>query len=252
MLLWRSSEIQRLTKVLGTLYIAAYSVLFVSGILSLLIFVFGVDLVEWRGGYWPVITFSKTVPDYDKLESSRAQQAHNVPRSAARHAPSYIGAYWTGFRGPNHEGVYEEQPILTNWPAAGLRELWRQPIGGGYASFAIAEGRAYCRDIMHNRCPVRFKEDKYWGYKEEGRLTIPAQFDYAGPFYKGIAHVCKDGDLFYIDCDGQLLSGGDTSKFADDKVRPEWSEEEKPMHEPLVAAAIKEDSLRREREQGRH
>jgi outer membrane protein assembly factor BamB len=143
LLLWRSSEIHRLTKVLGTLYIALYSVLFVSGILSLLIFVFGVDLVEWRGGYLPVITFSKTVPDYDKLESSRAQQAHDGPRSAARHAPSYVGAYWTGFRGPNHEGVYEEQPILTNWPAAGLRELWRQPIGGGYASFAIAEGRAY-------------------------------------------------------------------------------------------------------------
>jgi outer membrane protein assembly factor BamB len=142
-LLWRSSQVRRVTKVLGTIYIAAYSVLFVSGVLALLIVVFGVDLVEWRGGYLPAITFSKTLPDYDRLELSRARQVRDGPRGAARQTPVYAGAYWTGFRGPNCEGMYEERPILTNWPAVGLRELWRQPIGGGYASFAIAEGRAY-------------------------------------------------------------------------------------------------------------
>jgi outer membrane protein assembly factor BamB len=47
------------------------------------------------------------------------------------------------FRGPNRDGHYQEMPILTNWPATGLRELWRQPCGGGYASFAIAEGLAF-------------------------------------------------------------------------------------------------------------
>jgi outer membrane protein assembly factor BamB len=51
--------------------------------------------------------------------------------------------YWTGFRGPLRDGVYREQPILTAWPAQGLTPLWKQPIGGGYASFSIAGGRAF-------------------------------------------------------------------------------------------------------------
>ena len=32
---------------------------------------------------------------------------------------------------------------MTNWPASGLKLLWRQPVGGGYSSFAIAEGIAF-------------------------------------------------------------------------------------------------------------
>jgi outer membrane protein assembly factor BamB len=51
--------------------------------------------------------------------------------------------YWTTFRGPLRDGHYQERPILTDWPADGLTPLWRQPIGGGYASFAVARGRAF-------------------------------------------------------------------------------------------------------------
>lgn len=49
--------------------------------------------------------------------------------------------YWTDYRGPNRDGVYNELAIKTNW--SGLTPVWKQPIGGGYASFAIGEGRAY-------------------------------------------------------------------------------------------------------------
>jgi outer membrane protein assembly factor BamB len=51
--------------------------------------------------------------------------------------------YWTGFRGPQRNGTYDQQPIQTAWPAGGPKLLWKQPIGGGYASFAIARGRAF-------------------------------------------------------------------------------------------------------------
>src|SRR5262245_6931019 len=51
--------------------------------------------------------------------------------------------YWTDFRGPRRDGKYEEVPVLKEWPAAGLRPLWKQPIGGGYASFVVARGRAF-------------------------------------------------------------------------------------------------------------
>lgn len=51
--------------------------------------------------------------------------------------------YWTDLRGPNRDGHYRERPILTLWPADGLKPMWKQPIGGGYASFVIARGRAF-------------------------------------------------------------------------------------------------------------
>jgi outer membrane protein assembly factor BamB len=33
--------------------------------------------------------------------------------------------------------------VLTTWPSAGLQVLWKQPIGGGYASFVVAGGKAF-------------------------------------------------------------------------------------------------------------
>jgi len=51
--------------------------------------------------------------------------------------------YWTNFRGPNRDGRYDEMAVLTQWPAQGLSVLWKQPAGLGYASFTIADGRAY-------------------------------------------------------------------------------------------------------------
>lgn len=50
--------------------------------------------------------------------------------------------YWTNFRGPSRDGRYDEQPIRTNWQG-GLQQLWKQPSGGGYSSFSVADGVAF-------------------------------------------------------------------------------------------------------------
>jgi outer membrane protein assembly factor BamB len=62
-----------------------------------------------------------------------------TPASLAR----LSGAPWPDFRGPRRDGVYREGRIRTNWPAGGLTPLWKQPAGGGYASFVVADGRAF-------------------------------------------------------------------------------------------------------------
>lgn len=62
-----------------------------------------------------------------------------VPAGARKSSRSY----WTNFRGPARDGRYDETPIRTIWPAEGLPLLWKQPIGGGYASFVVAEGMAF-------------------------------------------------------------------------------------------------------------
>ena len=66
------------------------------------------------------------------------------PAEAAQAAQQSAGRnYWTNFRGPKRDGKYDETPISTSWPANGPTPLWKQPVGVGFASFAIAEGKAY-------------------------------------------------------------------------------------------------------------
>jgi outer membrane protein assembly factor BamB len=109
---------------------------------------------------------------YAELEQHRAQQnnessaqAANAPQAAAADNPNAAQPsesaststastteadtahatrnYWTDFRGPNRDGRYDEMPVTTQWPADGLKPIWKQPIGVGYASFVVADGRAY-------------------------------------------------------------------------------------------------------------
>ncbi len=69
-----------------------------------------------------------------------APAATTTEQTAAAHTTRN---YWTNFRGPNRDGRYDEMAVLTNWPSGGLSPLWKQPIGVGYASFVVADGRAY-------------------------------------------------------------------------------------------------------------
>ena len=129
-LLWRNRELCWPRKLLGSIGIALYSVIYAAIVISLLMLA-GMQW-EFRGGMLPYLTFRKTLPDYDALEASRRGQIRPAPAS------SNTNSYWTGFRGPNRDAHYQ-QTAITNQP----RLLWKQPIGGGYASFACAEGRAF-------------------------------------------------------------------------------------------------------------
>lgn len=100
---------------------------------------------------------------YAELEKHRQQQAAQQtpatapatvpspsPEASVAPSPSETAApvptsrnYWTNFRGPKRDGRYEETPVATVWPANGLPVVWKQPVGVGHASFAVAEGKAY-------------------------------------------------------------------------------------------------------------
>lgn len=115
--------------------------------------------------------FVSTTPDYDELEADRARQRERPPlvaaaaepgtgsvletppTSAAASEPGSIRSVestdsrdptpiWPDFRGPARDGRSAEA-IRTDWPGDGLPRLWKQPIGLGYASFVVADGRAF-------------------------------------------------------------------------------------------------------------
>ena len=72
-LLWRRGEAGFGRKLLGTLGIVLFSILYLAAIVGVLMMVAGLE-VEWRGGFPPVLTFRKTKPDYSavNLSPSRA------------------------------------------------------------------------------------------------------------------------------------------------------------------------------------
>ena len=154
-LLWTRRETETGKKVFGSLGIVALGAVYVFLLLG--------------GGF-----FAKPDPrmeaHYDELERQRAQQKEMASASGAASTPDQQSpdqgtsttanadeskpapvaaasrstrSYWTDFRGPARDGRYDEAPIRTTWPAEGLPLLWKQPIGGGYASFVVAEGTAF-------------------------------------------------------------------------------------------------------------
>ncbi len=157
-------------RILGFVGRAAFS--FVLLILTLTYLVrLGILHMEVAGsGMVPIFTLRDPKADQAALEKHRAAQASlpapsnppadavvasaEVPPAAAstgaepasadkETAAPATRAYWTDFRGPNRDGVYAESALLTSWPEDGLKPLWKQPVGGGYASFVAANGVAF-------------------------------------------------------------------------------------------------------------
>jgi outer membrane protein assembly factor BamB len=102
---------------------------------------FGLRVELTGSGTRPMFSFYKPEKHFEALEKQRAASAA-VPEPAASPVAPPMPEDWTTFRGPGLLGVYAK-PIETSWPSVGLKQLWRQPSGAGYASFVIARGKAY-------------------------------------------------------------------------------------------------------------
>jgi outer membrane protein assembly factor BamB len=132
--------VARLTRVATRLVkIVVVAVLVVAATAAVLRWVVGID-VRLDGSGMPRLVRQRAPDDAARaIESHRATQTTATPDSPVPQRRPY----WTAFRGPLGNGIYDERPVLTRWPEGGLKPVWKQPIGGGYASFAIARGRAF-------------------------------------------------------------------------------------------------------------
>ena len=163
-LLWLRPSTTLIGKLLGSFLIALFT-------LAHFYFFFGLRFELDGTGRHPIFSFYKPETHYAALEQSRAEQQLNPPgvflktnrseleldrgndetartvfpleNGTSGSADGSWSPYWTNFRGPGWKGCYDQMKIRTHWPSEGLPLLWRQPIGGGYASFVIAQGRVF-------------------------------------------------------------------------------------------------------------
>jgi outer membrane protein assembly factor BamB len=148
-LLWLRQGTSVWRKSLGSLAIVMV------GVAHLFLF-YGLHM-EFSGGIRPVFTFQSGERHYRQLEAHRArfqapapaiaEPAPSAPalpvKAESAAAPASGSTYWADFLGPGRLGHYDQKPILTQWPAGGLAQVWKQPVGGGYASFTVANGLAF-------------------------------------------------------------------------------------------------------------
>src|SRR5450759_1633796 len=55
---------------------------------------------------------------------------------------------WMG--GPQNNGSWSEEGILTKFPASGLAVKWRTPIGHGYSGPSVANGSVFVMDLQNS------------------------------------------------------------------------------------------------------
>jgi outer membrane protein assembly factor BamB len=200
-LLWLTPKVRWREKILGTLGIPLFGILHGAALLWCLHHFFDLTLYEWRGGYYPTLTLHQTRPDYSALEEHRKRTRSTPAEPNA--TPS--DDCWPGFRGPNRDGICSDTRLLKTFGNGGVRLLWRQPIGGGYGSFAIANGVAFTIEQRRSQGVVTAYDlatgRELWahGWEAEFRETIGGDGPRATPIW-------HDGRIYAQGACGELRS----------------------------------------------
>jgi outer membrane protein assembly factor BamB len=160
--------------------------------------------VELNGANLPALTTYNEEAHFAALETDRAAQPVD-PVAAAPVAPNRRPeALWPAYRGTARDGRYRH-PIRTDWPAGGLPRLWQQPVGGGYASFAAADGHLFTIEQRRDQEVVTAYDietgRELWAHGWEAlfRETMGGDGPRATPTW-------DDGRLFALGATGELHS----------------------------------------------
>ena len=135
-----------------------------------------------RSVFWLVLPLLAAMSGHPSTGSGQA------PSTSSGQAPS-TSSSWPGFRGPDRDGVIRGT-IRVAWE--GLTPIWKKPIGGGRASFAVVGERAFTieqrarnevvaaydvmtgRELWTNAWPERFSQ---WMGGGEGPRATPSVAD---------------------------------------------------------------------------
>lgn len=130
-----------------------------------------------------------------------------------------IGQEWPQWNGPNRDGRLAQSDNLAPIPANGLRLLWKQDAGLGYAGPISAAGRVYVADYLHESGKITNNpgtRDKLLGKERIRCLDLVSgnevwSYSYDRPYalsYPGgprATPVAFDGMVYFLGAEGDLL-----------------------------------------------
>ncbi|QDT14545.1 outer membrane protein assembly factor BamB family protein [Alienimonas californiensis] len=90
---------------------------------------------------------------------------------AAAFSPLALADDWPQWLGPQRDGVYRESGVATDFSKSPPKELWRVPVGGGYAGPAVAGGRVFVPDFVLNDAGA-FPENQFSNPDLPGRERV--------------------------------------------------------------------------------
>jgi outer membrane protein assembly factor BamB len=129
----------------------------------------GVREVHFSGDMVPVFTFFWEKTHDDLLEEDRRRQAEADEPQADEARKSFSYSDFPAYRGWNGAGLALGAELSRDWSAQSPREVWRQPVGGGYAQFAVRDGFAVTieqrRDEEAVVCYDAATGRERWAYK---------------------------------------------------------------------------------------
>ncbi len=162
--------------------------------------------------------------------------------SASPLTPRLSADDWAQWRGASRNGVWNEKGIVTEFSKEDVKPIWRQPIGTGYSSPTVADGKVLLMDYDADkkeesiRCFDAESGKLIWQYAYKSVYTIGYQ---AGP---RAAVTISDGMTYSLGAMGHLhchdLATGrlvwnrdldKTYKISESKRMPIWGIAASPL-----------------------
>jgi outer membrane protein assembly factor BamB len=94
---------------------------------------------HFNGDMEPVIDWIWSPTRDERLEAHRRQQTKLEPTAAKPADPAFD---FPGYRGRNRDGIVTGPTLVRDWAKQPPRQIWRQPVGRGYAGFAVVGNSA--------------------------------------------------------------------------------------------------------------
>lgn len=225
-------EVERIFKVVGTYLLAILVPLllavwfaFFSGttlrfrlvVLAILLLAGGAAIasirrIEYDGDTAPILHFRWSTSRADVLDAHRGsiQDASGSPPIGPAGPEDF-----PQFRGPNRDGVAHGPPLSRDWTARPPRLLWSQPIGEGYAGFAVV-GDSLVTIEQRRSEEVVVRYDARDG-REVWTHAWPARFEetMGGPGPRATPTI-HGGDVYALGATGRLVRLDGTTG------RPRW------------------------------
>jgi len=85
-------------------------------------------------------------PDREAAMHAAAKPAVIASTIPTPKVETMTGADWPGFRGAHRDDTVTGVRIKTDWASSPPVEVWRKPVGPGWSSFAVHDGRAYTQE----------------------------------------------------------------------------------------------------------